>query len=94
MSIATSTRDPLRVHLHALELQPAVTATALTLLLSVTALFAVVTCIVELAIHTKSTLEVRAHVLMELNQTVDTVILLLVLLIHIIGLLHVPEVPC
>ena len=52
MSIATSTRDPLLVHLHAMELQPAVTATALTLLLSVTAFLALVTYIVELAIHT------------------------------------------
>jgi len=91
MVLATSTRDPLLVHLHAMELQPAVTATALTLLLSVTAFLALVTSIVELAIHTKRTSEVLAHVLMELNQTVGTVILLPVLLIHTMVLATITE---
>jgi len=86
MVLATSTRDPLLVHLHAMELQPAVTATALIPLLPVAAFLALVTSFVELAIHTKRTSEVLAHVLMELNQTVGTVILLPVLLIHTVVL--------
>ena len=86
MVLATSTRDPLLVHLHAMELQPAVTATALIPLLPVAAFLALVTSFVELAIHTKRMSEVLAHVLMELNQTVGTVILLPVLLIHTVVL--------